>query len=406
MRDRKWSGVRRVLVWGGCGVLLATIWSGGLRARPGAAANDQVAERAPAHKGALGDPRDREWLQTLLTSGEDDDARVAIRALAAIGDEASARTLTAIMNDDGWPDGLRLEAGGRLLKTGRSADLRAAIAGLAAIGGDESVAELAAILHDADRTDEQRLLAAQALGQIDTAKACDALLAALPAFPEPDVQAQIFEILGHFPFAQIEPVWKQTLEAPDTPSALRAAVAGALAYSSRDAVPFLWQLAALHGDSGVREMAAWALAMHGPDGVAGPALAELARNEPEADVRRRLYEALPCQAQNPAASLLPDILAESDLAARVAGFNALGDAVRRDPESLLTETFNTQIVPELTRIALAPESVNIRMRAVFALRRAETAATFEALTTITTTSTRAIAQAALNGLRFNTQEHP
>jgi hypothetical protein len=67
----------------------------------------------------------------------------------------------------------------------------------------------------------------------------------------------------------------------------------------------------------------------------------------------------------------------------------------------LTSEFNANIIPELTQIAVSPGSLNLRMRAVFALRRANTPAAREALTEISQTPTQQIAAAARNGLQAN-----
>ena len=94
------------------------------------------------------------------------------------------------------------------------------------------------------------------------------------------------------------------------------------------------------------------------------------------------------------------INSETDHSALVAGFNALGDAVGRGSVSQdVATTFDSQIVPELTQIALSDdESVNLRTRAVFALRRAGTDVAIQALAQISQTQTPMVARAANNGL--------
>ena len=343
-------------------------------------------------------------LGSLFETGDDADASVAIRALASIGGETNTRKLAALMNDDAWPDALRTEAALELLKTGKEPDAQAAVRALAAIGGDGNTDKLVALAHDATLPEALRLEAALGLGTIGSPRAGDALVGAFAEFSNPESRARLLDSLGHFPFPQIEETWKQVLAEPDTPDAVRSAAAEALANSSPEAVPFLQTLAGADRDPTVREMAAWALSAHGPDGTLGPALAAMAQAEPEADVRRRLYEALLAQAENPAETLLSIIRSETDLAARIAGLNALGDAVRRSQSSALTDEFNTRMVPELTQVALAPGSLNLRMRAVFALRRASTPAALEALAAISVTQPQQIAQAALNGLPTPTQE--
>lgn len=342
---------------------------------------------------------------TRLETGGDTEAAEAIRGLAAMGGERNFAFLAAVMKDDvGWPDATRTEAALALLKSGNEQSTLTAIRGLAVIGGEANTDRLAGMVNDSSLPQSQRLAAALGLGTIGTPAAGDYLVAAFAEFSERDVQAQLLDSLGHFPFPEIEATWREFLDAPETPAALRSAAVEALANSSPEAAPFLLAMAQSDHDPNVREMAAWAISAHGPDAVTGPELAELARIEPEADVRRRLYEALLNRAENPAEALLPVIQSETDLAARVAGFNAAGDAVRRNPASAMKGVFDAQMVPELTQIALAPGSLNIRMRAVFALRRANTPTAIGGLTQISKTETPQIAQAAINGLPKTTQQ--
>lgn len=333
-----------------------------------------------------------------LQTGNDTEAAEAIRGLADLGGERNIEKLADVMNDIGWSDAVRTEAALGVLKAGNETDALTAIRGLAAIGGDANTDRLAGMVHDASLAQDRRLAAALGLGIIGTAQAGDELIAAFGEFSDPEIHAQLLDTLGYFPFPQIEEMWTEYLGASDTPAPLRTAAVEALANSSPEAAPFLLNTARSDLDPDVREAAAWALSAHAPNGDLGPGLADLASNEPEADVRRRLYEALPAQAENPAASLQNLIQSETDTAARVAGFNALGDAVRRNPSASIAGWFDTTVVPELTQIALSPETLNIRMRAVFALRRAGTPAALTALGQISHTETPPIAQAALNGL--------
>lgn len=153
-------------------------------------------------------------------------------------------------------------------------------------------------------------------------------------------------------------------------------------------------------------MAAWAISAHQDETRLGPQLAGMTENEAEADVRRRLYEALLPQAEIPAARLLPRVLAEQDPAARIAGFNALGRAARLNPASPETADFDAQIVPELQRAAGEANSMNLRMRAVFALRRAGTPASVRALEALAGHADKTIATAASNGLRASSSRKP
>jgi len=184
------------------------------------------------------------------------------------------------------------------------------------------------------------------------------------------------------------------------PPETRVVAAEALAYSSQSAVPFLLEFAQNDADADVRASAAWAVSAHGRYQDLAPVLTDMIEADPDEDVRRRLYEALLPQAEIPAERLFPSVLDEDDIAARVAGFNALANAVTQTSNGQFASTFDQQIVPELLQIALSDNSVNIRMRAVFGLRRAQTAAAQAALAEIANrASSSQIAEAARHGLK-------
>lgn len=337
-------------------------------------------------------------LVRLFASGREADALKAIRGLAAIGGNAN-RLLSAVMNDSGWPEKVRSEAALALLEGGSESQAKAAIQGLALIGGDKNTQQLAAILNDTSLSEPLRLEAALDLGRVGSPLACDALIAAFEQFSDPDIHAQLLDSLGRFPFPQIEETWKQFLNAPDTPDELRVAAVDALSNSTPEALPYLQSLTASDRDPEVREMAAWAISILGVDGPLGPQLRDMALVEPEPDVRRRLYEAMMKQETNPATTLLPLIREESDTAARVAGLNAVADSLRRSGQPAAASEFDQRFVQELTNLALSDNSLNIRMRSVFALRRAGTPGAQQALATLSQSTTPQIAQAARNGLQ-------
>ena len=117
-------------------------------------------------------------------------------------------------------------------------------------------------------------------------------------------------------------------------------------------------------------------------------------------MRRRFYEASIPQADSPGESLLPRVLAETDISARVAGFNTLASAAARNRTSALDQEFDREIVPELESIATSPNSLNIQMRAVFALRRSGSQRAEEALADISRSSSTPaqVSAAASHGL--------
>ena len=275
----------------------------------------------------------------------------------------------------------------------------AALRGLSTVGGADVSSKLGMLLADSGQPESIRIEAARGLGDMGTPAERDVLIRVLVKEKETDVGMEILNSLGRFSFPMVANTFEQYLSAPETPWPMRVAAVEALAQSSKEVVPFLLGAAANDMDPDVRGSAAWAISVHGAYGQLGPTLTDLAEQEMDADVRRRLYEALLPQSGIPADRLLPKILGEDDIAARVAGFNVLGSAVRRSASAAVTTSFDQQIVPELLQIATSDNSLNIRMRAVFALRQAQTAAAQVALAEIANTPTPQIATAARHGLQ-------
>jgi HEAT repeat protein len=274
----------------------------------------------------------------------------------------------------------------------------AAISGLSVIGGEDVTALSNGILKDAQYPESLRIQAALGLATIGTPAARGALIESLATQPSTKLSVQLLNSLGQFEFREVADTFTQYLSAPETPRAMRVVAIEALANSSSEAVPFLLQMAETDRDPDVRASSAWAISAHDTVDDLGEVLADLVEREHVADVRRRLYEALLPQATIPADLLLTKVLAEDDIAARVAGFNVLGRAVNQQPGSQTATVFDNEVVPKLLQIATSPNSLNIQMRAVFALRRAQTEAARTALQAIAQNARPQVAAAARNGL--------
>lgn len=276
----------------------------------------------------------------------------------------------------------------------------AAVRGLSSIGGRDVTEKIGALLQDSRQPDRIRIEAALGLSTLGTPDAADVLSKVFIKTKETELGMQILNALGHFPFESVAGTFEQGLSSAGMPSETRVVAAEALAYSSQSAVPFLLEFAQNDADADVRASAAWAVSAHGRYKDIAPMLTDMIEEEPDEDVRRRLYEALLPQSEIPAERLLPSVLEEEDVAARVAGFNALANAVSQTPPGQFASIFDQQIVPELLKIAMADNSVNIRMRAVFALRRAQTDAAQATLAEIAKRcSNSQIAEAARHGLK-------
>lgn len=308
--------------------------------------------------------------------------------------------LSAIMNDANATLGARVAAAAKLLEIGSDEDADAAIHLLGQLGGPEAISLLTSLGNDTAWPAELRQDAIEALGNIGTDEAKDLLLSMIGTISNSTLRAQAITSLGHNPSDEAVQVLMKILNSHSAPAEVRSAAAEGLAQTTTDALPVLKDLVSADPDPDVRANAAWAISTIGTGQSLGPELAVMAKKEEEPNVRRRIYEALLAQSENPSESLLPTIKSETDPSAQVAGFNALGDAVGRGAVSPnVATTFDSEVVPELTQIALSDnQTVNLRTRAVFALRRAGTDAALIALNQISQTQTPMVARAAYNGL--------
>jgi HEAT repeat protein len=274
----------------------------------------------------------------------------------------------------------------------------AAIRGLCALGGEDVESIAAAVIRDARRSDALRAAAAGGLGALGTSRSLEALTSALRAPSSEPIETALLESLGKFDFPRVSSLFGDYIADPRRTSEQRAAAVEALQDSSTESIPFLLDLARRNPEAEVRASAAWTISTHNEIHDLAPVLVALALAEKDPDVRRRLYEAMWPQTEIPAERLLPLVEAERDIAARVAGCNALGAAAFQQPHSETARVFDDRIVPELRRIATSPNSLNIQMRSVFALRRAKSEKAREALVEIAHNARPQIATAAKNGL--------
>ena len=102
----------------------------------------------------------------------------------------------------------------------------------------------------------------------------------------------------------------------------------------------------------------------------------------------------------PLSELEERIAVEGDQAARIAAANAWAVGLRKAETSTDSKNrFDLVLVPELLATALSQTSTNLRMRSVFALRRADTPGAVEALARVAADCEQPkVAQAAQNAL--------
>lgn len=324
------------------------------------------------------------------------EALAALRQVMGTAPSADRKHMLALIGRAGNPAAVPLLAA--LSCDGDSSVARAAIRALGLIGDETATRHLAGLLEDPACPQDLRVEAAVTLGNVQTHSAQLALTDAFAGLPDEVVAAEILHGLGRYDFDRVAPVFRSFLSSPSTGGEMRVAAVESLAQSSADAVPFLLEIARADADPVVRASAAWAISSHPAAGPCGQRLAGMAEAEADTGVRRRLYEAMIPQSDTAADRILPLVLAEQDTAARVAGLNALGESVHQDPTSSAARSFDGQLVPELQHLAISPNSLNLQMRAVFALRRAGTPAARQALAEIARSAAPAIATAARHGL--------
>lgn len=342
----------------------------------------------------MSDRRIHAYRLAMERTGEVDAALQKVLAGAEAADRAYMAELIGRTRSSGaqkwlWP----------LLEDSDESVVLAAIRGLSMIGGDRVSSGLEKVLANRETPEKVRIEAAVALGSIGSDLSHAALLDALGRGSSEELATEILRGLGQSEFNRISPVFSSYLAAASTTPEMRVVAVEALAYSSDDAIGFLLETAAGDRDPEVRASAAWAVSAHQTVNHLGGPLADMAVSEPEPDVRRRLYEAMLCQVEVPADSVLPAVMAEEDAAARIAGFNVLGNLARQQPSSEARATFDRQVATELRQLATEENSLNLQMRAVFALRRAGTPAAMQALAAIADEGTERISTAARNGLR-------
>jgi HEAT repeat protein len=329
----------------------------------------------------IGSPAALEALRQALVHGSPEQRGIAAEALGH-GRWPGVREWLLPLLDD--PD--------RLVVLG-------AIRGLAALGDDLAIARLRVLLCNGDAPLEYRIEIARCLGALDSPQALAALGAGFEAAHDDDLAAVLLDSLGRQDFAATGGVFAELLADPQAGTELQANAADALAGSDAGALPLLAETAARHADAEVRAAAAWALGVNRDTGGYGPQLAAQLAAEPEAEVRRRLYEALVRQQEIPLAPVWTGAAQETDPAARIAAANALAAGLHGPSGTPADATrFDESLVPEMEGTATSPTSLNLRLRAVFALWRAGTPGAIAALYRIRDLEQPKVAAAAQHAL--------
>lgn len=315
----------------------------------------------------------------LAAIGTDD----ALMELLLAASSANPFLKTAIADSLGefdHPEARRLlEA---LLKDSEEMVGRAAIRSLTRLGDTAAVARIAEVLFDPDQPVSLRTEAALALGTVDHPEGMDLLLRATFEAEEVDESEPVFhhilEALAHRSFDEVSGFFRRYLAVPELERESRVAALEALGGGSGETASFLVGFLT-DGDPEIRRAAAWSLTVTSDvGGLAGDVFNHL-QNEPDPDVRASLYRSLQGQVPGDAETLVDLVRQEEDPRARLAGLDLLASAIGTGSALAAVEPFNTSLVPELTHLALQGGSLQDKMGAIIALRRARTPEAHRAL---------------------------
>lgn len=255
-----------------------------------------------------------------------------------------------------------------------------AIKRLAVIGDRESIQVLSDIAQNPQNANAFRLEAVTGLGQISDEQAYQVLVGMYkdPAIKDDELRNEIISSLGQNDIAKTQPFFSSLLQQNSDDASGRLKVAEAIENSKGDVSPFALTLLN-DSDSEVRQAAAWAIASAEQPGNVGKELEAILANEPDGQVRKRLYQALSNQENADADSIYRIAQNETDSEARAQAYDFLARKVAESGEPSLKIQFDTLILPQLRQTALAGETLQSKLDAVIALKNANTDASRYAL---------------------------
>ena len=258
---------------------------------------------------------------------------------------------------------------------------RGAIRGLAALGDLNSTAVLSGLLQSTTPSEPVRAEAALALGGMNAAQAVDTLIQTALYGDSPELAKAAIIALGRQPFAQTQGFYETLLKPTNADINLRALALESLAENDVSAASYV--LSFLNAEEAeIRAAAAWALANMEEPGEIAPALLARLDQEPDPEVRTRLYQALENQTALDGAQLIFTALAESDTTARIAALNLLASRVQGINDAGMVEQFDNLMVPWLAEQALKSADLQTQMSAMLALRQAGTPKALQSLNAI------------------------
>lgn len=366
-----------------------------------------------AHWAPAPDSAEAKLIATLLDGGLPlETRRQAAFALARLDSEESIRALkTAFANGPSYLRAAIAEALGQsqnpqahewlleLINDKDETAARGAVRGLAFQNDSQSLSVLGKLLFDDQHPPGIRTEAALALGNMSQPGALDVLKQAISSIHDPGIVENLLDGLSERPFSETSDIFNQYLNS-DAPSESKVAALEALANTEGNVAPLLLKHLG-DADSDVREAAAWSLATVESDADISPQLEGYLAKETDPSIRAYLYQALGNQTGANPAAVLNLVQSESDVGARDAGFEALAGALSRSSSPDAISYFDETAVPGLENTALnATTELEKRLAAVFALGRAGTAQSLNALRQLaSSTADPKVAAAASQALK-------
>lgn len=317
------------------------------------------------------------------------DRNRAAWSLATLGDEEALSGLEKVLLQQETPAQLKaiileglgyseeLQAKQIILSSLAEDDdtiIRGAIRGLAVVGDEDSVSILSDIMLSDEYSSSVTAEAAMGLGKIDDSGVYDILVDAFHGATDSgndELRENIIFALGQRDIWETSGFLQTVLDDRTSDHSLQVAVVEAVEDAQGDTIPFL--LNNLYNDnSEVRASTAWSLAVAEEPGDIAEELQASLEGEDSAEVRKRLYQALCNQENVDIRDISNVILSETDLEARLAGYDLLARHINDTETNSLKELFDEIVIPELQEVALKSQKLSTRLGAIITLKRAGT----------------------------------
>jgi HEAT repeat protein len=353
--------------------------------------SDILIKRLRDRTASLAERRVAAWQ---LARHDDPEALAALEETLADGLPDIKATIAEALGYFGHPEALRLLS--QTLAGDDPVAARGALRGLPGVEDPEALDLLSAVLSEASRPLSLRSEAALALGEVKSSVSRELLVDTLLTIGPEDVEVleAILEALGTWPFEEVEGLFVGILDRSQTPTGIRVAALEGLSGSSSGATPILMRALEYDPDPEIRSTAALALAdLADPDDVISDLLALLER-EHVVEVRQNIYEAIAAQERVDVSHLISAALKESNMEARIAGFDTAAFLLEGSGSKQARRDFDERVVPELLEVALYSPRADRRLDAVMALGIAGSAAARQALHVAITSEYPDVARAA------------